>query len=227
RIQGRVWEGEPGASLLVTIVIPAAAVSGSPGGIQSFPLKVGLAVRSGLESLAAPHLHQDLFLLKWPNDIMGYTSGRGKQNYTKICGILCEAISGWLLAGIGINLRYGAFPQGLAGKASCLEEVFASAGLPGTGTETADFETGTLARSIAGLLEGELTNAGWKKDYEGKMWEKGKLASFTEGHPGHGLVLQGIIEGIDDEGKLVLRHQDGSCGAYLSGEISFALANPA
>lgn len=56
--------------------------------------------------------------IKWPNDI--YINDR------KICGILCELVSGGggmtAIAGIGINNRHCDFPDELKDKVGCLED---------------------------------------------------------------------------------------------------------
>lgn len=263
RIDGRTWRGAPGTSMLATIAIPAREADCLPSGRQTFPLKVGLATLAVLTeayekstpvrgvasntpsgerrkagsgeippdcSESAP---LNLFLLKWPNDILGLAPGDGKPDYRKLCGILCESFSGWLLAGIGINMSQGSYPPELAGAATCVDEVVSATLLPrpaaGTDPTTAlnqppscpeSLAAESLARRIADRIVAELRNPAWKSEYEHYLWAKGRRVSFVAGHPERGTALSGTIEGIDGSGDLVLRRDDGETVCYLAGEIA-------
>lgn len=87
---GRPWQDTPGASLAMSVVVPAVD---PPGWL---PLATGLAVRSALvgEGVDAH--------LKWPNDVLLPQDG-GR----KVCGILCQAqADGSVVVGIGINVGH-------------------------------------------------------------------------------------------------------------------------
>jgi BirA family biotin operon repressor/biotin-[acetyl-CoA-carboxylase] ligase len=101
--RGRTWEAEPGASLLVSIVVrtplPLAAR-------PRLSFAAALAVADALRDAAglAPRL-------RWPNDVLV-----GGQ---KIAGILLEAREGGVVVvGIGVNVRQRAFPPGLRERAT-------------------------------------------------------------------------------------------------------------
>src|SRR5262249_7217250 len=91
--RGRVWHDEPGASLLVSIVLRPRV---EPARLRTLSLTAGIAVAEALEratGLAAR--------LKWPNDVL--------VDSKKIAGILLESrLSATLPAvvalGIGVNL---------------------------------------------------------------------------------------------------------------------------
>jgi len=101
--RGRVWHDEPGASLLVSIVLRPRL---EPGRLPTLSLTAGIAVAEALEratGLAAR--------LKWPNDVL--------VDSKKIAGILLESrLSATLPAvvalGIGVNLTQRVFPGALA-----------------------------------------------------------------------------------------------------------------
>jgi BirA family biotin operon repressor/biotin-[acetyl-CoA-carboxylase] ligase len=108
--RGRVWQDEPGASLLTSILLrPRLA----PAQLPTLSLTAGVAVAEALASAAglAPRL-------KWPNDVL--VDGR------KVAGILLESrLSSALAAsapivalGIGINVAQRAFPPELAEQAT-------------------------------------------------------------------------------------------------------------
>lgn len=87
---GRPWQDAPGASLAMSVVVPAVQ---PPGWL---PLATGLAVRSALvdEGVDAH--------LKWPNDVL--LPGDGDR---KVCGILCQSRpDGSVVVGIGINVGH-------------------------------------------------------------------------------------------------------------------------
>ncbi|HWP68092.1 MAG TPA: hypothetical protein VN437_02240, partial [Rectinemataceae bacterium] len=156
------------------------------------------------------------FLIKWPNDVMGLDQN-SQGSYRKLCGILCEMSKGWLLAGIGINLRKTAYPDSLKDSATSLEEVLdernAPPGLP-------MIESESLAQKIAEAILLRIGDAGWKDDYQKHMWMLEKDVSFIVGHPIQGNREHGTVLGIDDTGRLLLRKEGGEINAFFSGEIS-------
>jgi len=104
--RGRVWQDEPGASLLTSILLrPRLA----PAQLPTLSLTAGVAVAEALASAAGLTAR-----LKWPNDVL--VEGR------KLAGILLEsrlssapAASACVVAlGIGINVAQRAFPPELA-----------------------------------------------------------------------------------------------------------------
>jgi BirA family transcriptional regulator, biotin operon repressor / biotin---[acetyl-CoA-carboxylase] ligase len=106
--RGRAWLDEPGASLLVSILIrPRLEAARLPG----LSLATGVAVAEALTRAAgvAPRL-------KWPNDVL--LSGR------KVAGILLESrldppgAPATVALGIGINLTQRVFAADIAGRAT-------------------------------------------------------------------------------------------------------------
>lgn len=229
---------------------------------QVFPLLVGLAVHSVLYETFGARLVRvrnaptqtridrmpKPFLLKWPNDILGLAPGTemplvtepsgasrpfpGIPIYKKLAGILCEARPGWFLAGIGVNLREGSYPEELKNRATCLAEVVgqSSEAQDGAGQtlgmnllespDPAMDLSSYLAHRIADKIVEELENSSWKREYEQNLWAKGVSVSFKVGHPDHGEVLNGVLEGIDEAGCLVLALPNGKKRHFLAGEIA-------
>ena len=231
RIEGRTWTDSPGSSLLMTI-----ALKQEPLFSDAFPLKVGLGVFDLLSRLAADRSirksapassppgggsppggdEAPLFLIKWPNDIMGldYVS---PGNYKKLCGILCESSKGWLLAGIGLNLRRTAYPDSLIGTATSLEEII-GVNSPWKGMVLPEIEN--VALEIAKAVVSRIGDPGWMDDYKKYMWMREKNVGFMVGHPSLGKRETGRIFGVDNSGRLLLRDERGEVKAFLSGEIS-------
>jgi len=225
RIEGRSWIGNPGSSLLMTLALKQK--TGSP---EAFPLRVGLGVLDVLSRLAAgaiaeegssvlslPRDSEPHFLIKWPNDIMGLDRD-SRDCCRKLCGILCESSKGWLLAGIGINLRRTAYPDSLNESATSLEEVLGGI-CPPEGSALPEAED--MAHEIAKAVISRVEDAGWKDDYRKSMLMLENDVCFMVGHPVLGKREQGTISGIDDSGRLLLRNESGEVKAFLSGEISY------
>ena len=97
--QGRTWSGEPGRSLLCSLLLRRYDAL--------LPLRAGLAVAD---------LAGDAARVKWPNDVL--LDGR------KLAGILVEARphDGWAVLGIGVNVAVdvAALPAELRDRAATL-----------------------------------------------------------------------------------------------------------
>lgn len=218
RIEGRRWTDLPGRSLLMTIILPEGAAA-----IQALPLRVGLGVARALERAIAPAAFQDnielipespprgapLLLLKWPNDILALRA----DGYGKLCGILCESARGRALAGIGINLQRSALTAAPTSFSPLsLEEVL--------GSIPPSFENlDNAARLIATSVLEALAAPQWKSDYERLLWRRGEKLIFFSGHPDRHERIEGICEGVGDDGSLIL-NIGGQRRAFVSGEIS-------
>ena len=92
---GRSWDDQPGAALLVSVVLrpPAGAAT------AQLSLVCALSVAETVERTAALEAR-----VKWPNDVL--VEGR------KVAGILLEARDGAVVCGIGVNVNQldGALP---------------------------------------------------------------------------------------------------------------------
>lgn len=236
RIEGRRWEGTPGASLLMTLCF-----RGNVASKAAPPLRVGLGVIDALTRLAGP-----AFGIKWPNDIMGRlmeapmtdrpASGASGTSsppvaWGKLGGLLCEVYGDWFLAGIGLNLRPAAFSPELATKSSSVEEAaraFAAerarrappAKVSGLGALSGLPAPEALAVTIGEAVARRLESDDWRPDYERLLWARGEEVSFVAGHPERGEIKRGRIRGIDEAGRLVLTMGNGKEESFHSGEIS-------
>lgn len=208
RIAGRTWEAKLGSSLLTTIMLPLSQVPP-----EALSLKTGLALSIALEELASAHgLAGFRFLLKWPNDILASGDPADPDSFRKLAGILLEQSAGWFLIGIGINLHKCAYPEVLGNSAVSLEEILGSFLLPDQGEPL-------IQRTVENILAFSASHE-WRTAYISRMWKRGMSIQFAEGHPAHGRFSQGILEGIDSSGQILIRLTDGSLRSYSSGEIS-------
>lgn len=127
--RGRAWHCPSGMGLLFSVIVRPGEISLPPAECGWIPLAVGLAVAEGLASAC-----ELAVTFKWPNDIV--LPCAQPPGWKKLGGILCEsqlqeqpdrtagvppaAHSGYVVAGIGLNLNQGCadFPPELAGVAS-------------------------------------------------------------------------------------------------------------
>ena len=94
---GRRWEDEPGASLLVSVLLRPP----SPADAPQLSLVCALAVAGTVEAaIAGPTW------VKWPNDVL--------VGGAKVAGILLESRGGGVVCGIGLNVDQAeaALPRG-------------------------------------------------------------------------------------------------------------------
>lgn len=231
RIEGRRWEGAPGASLLMTLCLKGDAASR-----PAPPLRVGLGVVDVLARFAGP-----AFRIKWPNDIMGLRGGglangaanggapngeangapkdRKPASWGKLGGLLCEIYGEWFLAGIGLNLRPAAYPPDLAAAAASVAEA-AIAYRAGAAALSWLEDAEALAAAIGEAVARRLGDDAWRDGYERLLWARGEEVNFVAGHPERGEIRRGRIRGVDEAGRLVLATSGGEEEAFWSGEIS-------
>jgi BirA family biotin operon repressor/biotin-[acetyl-CoA-carboxylase] ligase len=178
--QGRAWVAPPGTALLFSVLLRDL------GKAQAhLPLAAALAVCEACEG-AAPVTCR----IKWPNDV--WIDGR------KVAGILIEGRpqEGWAVLGVGVNVctREGEFPPELRDIATSIAASATSANAPALEAVLA-----LLTRALeARLAESPKTIvAGWRKrdalDGERIRWQNG----------------EGVAEGIDDDGALIVRTDSG------------------
>lgn len=143
--------------------------------------------------------------IKWPNDLV--------LNGRKLCGILLEMVfnsQGYaVVAGTGLNVRRGAYPDELADRATSIEEW---AEVP---------DRGAIIAAYLRELEDALTAA--EKDGFAGIAEDFRRECITLGSKVHVLgtdtEFTGVAEDIDETGALLVR-ADGELCRVLAGDVS-------
>ncbi len=200
--RGRQWVSEPGCGLWMTVVLEPFMAAEE---MQKLTLLIGLAVCRAVESLTG----YDGLAIKWPNDVLA----EGK----KLCGILCESAldqngKRMVIAGVGVNTRTPTMGYG-------------EAALVATSIEAATGRTVdrlVLAAAILGQMEMLLD--GWQTEGFAGVAEGYRRYMLPEGTPV--VIMDGqkqefaAIEGLDDDGALLVRLQTGGMRRIISGEIS-------
>ena len=101
--RGQSWVCPQGEGLAFTLILRPKEV---PTLWSRFALAAGLAIAEGLDSFGVSSG------VKWPNDV--WVGGK------KICGILVEADSRFVVVGVGLNVNVKAFPNGVSHPATSL-----------------------------------------------------------------------------------------------------------
>lgn len=206
----RQWQAPAGSSIAVSAVVPMPAERTADLGW--LPLLSGLAMRSALAQVARVPGR-----LKWPNDVMvqepaGSVPGQ-QMPWRKICGILCEMVSGAGLvvigAGANIDQQRGELPV----------ETATSLMLCGAG----DVCREDLIVVYLGEL-GELYRA-WSAGGAGlealrvqyRTWAL-TIGLQVDVHQPDGRVVRGLATRVDDAGRLVVSSH-GSSTAHAAGDV--------
>ena len=198
--RGRSWSTERGnlAATLLTLTDKPAAEAAQ----LSFVAALAAA------DLADTCLGERVARLKWPNDVLIH----GK----KAVGILVESGARsdgrlWLAVGIGVNLRHA--PQNVDRPATAFAEHMAAPPpepLAALAVLAAAFERWRRAWASQGFAA---IAAGWTDRALG-LGERceARLPNRT---------LSGVAEGLDDDGALRLRLDDGSLERVTAGDVFF------
>ena len=201
---GRKWHSAPSGNLYLSLAFRPFI---PPERLKPFTLWMGLALCAHVEKTLGLKLG-----LKWPNDLQS-PDGR------KVAGMLTEARLDAdsvreLVFGLGLNLT-GApkdFPADLRTVAGSLE---AALGAPLD-----------LNREVAGVIaalfrEWEQFEEGtWSRSFR-KLWSSYDVLAGKSVRVGlRGDPIAGIVDGIDDEGSLILRTGGGRRAIVSSGEVT-------
>ena len=195
---GRRFESPAGKGVYCSVLLrpemPAASA-------QTATIRAAVAVCRAVQALCGLEL-----AIKWVNDL--YYQGK------KVCGILTEAgtdlESGqleWLVVGIGLNLTSTAadWPPALAAKAGSL--------YPGG---PAPVSRAALAGAIARELRALCAGGDCLEEYRARCFVPGHwvtVCAETETYAARALA-------IDDEGRLVIRRENGREEALRCGEVT-------
>ncbi|MCL2184807.1 MAG: biotin--[acetyl-CoA-carboxylase] ligase [Treponema sp.] len=202
RIRGRLWEMQKGESLPFTVLFRFQSAEKIPSALT---LRAGLAVALAIENSYASLL--DLVKIKWPNDIL--------INSKKIAGILCEAQSGNVHLGIGINTAQKEFPSHLKEKAASLALC--------ANINIAYNDRFILLEKILLQLYNELeTPLGedWRARLEKRLFKKDENVIFIDGEADSGKEVKGILKGINNDGALIIE-TNGKIFSFITGELRF------
>jgi BirA family transcriptional regulator, biotin operon repressor / biotin---[acetyl-CoA-carboxylase] ligase len=189
--RGRNWLS-PEGNFFASLLLP---VSGPPGQVALHSFVAALALRDAFVALTG---REDLFTLKWPNDVLL----RGG----KVAGILLES-SGQavrhLCIGIGVNLRAAPEADTLEADAVPAKSLKAETGVSATPEDFLDLLAPAFVRRKA-----QLASHGFEPIRQGWLAHAARLGEVITARTGNRRVT-GIFETVDAQGAVVLKATDG------------------
>jgi len=194
---GRRWQSGPRQGLWFSVLLrPQIPLAEWP----RLTLWIAYAVAQGIREFRGPEI-----MVKWPNDL--YASGR------KLAGILVETSLGksaFATAGIGVNVNQESFPAPLDTTATSLRIE--------TGTP---LDRNAVAAAIVGAMDQTFSLNNGRFD-EILTWAseadylRGRWVSATAGRD----TYEGVAQGVDTDGCLLIRAANGEIGRLNSGEVT-------
>ena len=203
--RGRTWVSPYGSNLYMSILwrFQQGGITATAG----LSLAVGVAV---IRALRQHHIHD--IGLKWPNDI--YSQGK------KLGGILIE-VSGETdgpcsaVIGLGLNLFLP------ASEAQTITQAWTDlSNVKGAGSISRNQLAASLLSHILDVVNGFETIGIQPYLDEWRNYDclQGQTATLYIGQQ----HIDGIVEGIDNNGLLLIKRTDGTIQAFASGEVSFS-----
>ena len=197
--RGRTWDtgaGNLAATLLITSDKPPAEAA-----------QTSFIPALAVSDLARHYIGADRVKVKWPNDVL--IDGK------KACGILVESGRAgdgplWLAIGVGVNLAHA--PE-LPDRPTT--SFAASGAVPPTPTQALDLLAVAFAHWLRRWLEEgfEPLRQAWTERAYG-------IGAPCVARPGFE-VVEGVAEGLDVDGALLLRLRDGELRRISAGDVFF------
>jgi BirA family transcriptional regulator, biotin operon repressor / biotin---[acetyl-CoA-carboxylase] ligase len=191
---GHSWHSEPGAGLYLSFVMRP------PMGMAEIPLvmlALGLAAQDSIAQTSG--LAPDL---RWPNDVL--IGGK------KCAGILAQMEGDAIIAGIGINVHHSGFPEEIRDLATSLV-------LEGARVRREDLLV-ALAMAIdehMGILETDGARAILDMFTRSSSYVAGRRVKVDQ----HDVVIEGVTCGLDANGFLRVRQDNGVEATILAGGV--------
>lgn len=193
--QGHSWHSEREAGLYLSMVLRLTL----PGdAVPLVTLTLGLAAAEAIAQVSGIACD-----LRWPNDVL--TGGR------KCAGILVQLDPPAIVAGIGINVNHASFPADIAALATSLR--IASGRLQSREDlvvrllESIDAHCRILTEQGKDAILQSFTHA--------SSFVSGRRVIVDLGHE----TVEGVTEGLDSCGFLLLRRRDGRQSVILAGGV--------
>jgi BirA family biotin operon repressor/biotin-[acetyl-CoA-carboxylase] ligase len=206
--QGRAWWAPAGDGLLFSVLVQHAPPSAR---LPQIALLAGLAVHDAV-TRAAPLAGARV---KWPNDVV--------VGSRKVAGVLVEAITSGsrvdaVVIGIGINVHTREFPAEIADRATSVALALgvATGASPPDRAQILVDTLGALARDLPLVTARGL--APLRARLEAADALRGHRVQTLSGTVDGG-ADGGVAEGFDEDGRLLVRRDDGVLAHWAAGEV--------
>jgi BirA family biotin operon repressor/biotin-[acetyl-CoA-carboxylase] ligase len=197
---GHSWYSEKNAGLYMSQVL---RVKMCPDSLPIVTLAFGLATADAIAQVAGVACD-----LRWPNDVLVGTK--------KCAGVLVQLHEGVLILGIGVNVNHSSFPPEIAGFATSLKLA--------TGKEWSREQLLlSLVEAVNDNLETLLqfgTEAVLRAFTQSSSYVDGRRVVVDIG----GQIIEGVTQGLDAQGFLKLRGDNGRNTLILAGGVRAAHA---
>lgn len=196
---GRAWSSPAESGVWCSVLLRPRL---SPEDAPLVTFCAALAMAKAVQSLCALDVR-----IKWPNDVV--LQGR------KLCGVLLEmgfdaTGSMYVIAGTGLNVRRGAYPEELADRAIALEEACQP---PERSTLIAVY-LNALEELLAAVERGGLS--GISAEYRRLSCTLGSEVQVI----GTAETFTGVAVDVDAAGALLVRTEKGELRRVLAGDVS-------
>jgi BirA family biotin operon repressor/biotin-[acetyl-CoA-carboxylase] ligase len=209
---GRTWQAPAGSSLLMSLLFRPAGII-SPRQTQRLTMLCSLALVDAVEAETgvAPRL-------KWPNDLV-WTDGKKLAGVLTEFGIEGDALS-WVIVGMGMNVNIE-FRTATANdsEATNLSDVATSLSTI-LGRDTTEIRLPIVRQFLVNveqryndLKRGQLPHQDWGSRLTG-IGEPTTVTNLD------GSQHRGIIDGVNDDGALLLKQPDGSLVTVWAGDVT-------
>lgn len=192
---GRSWHSEPGAGLYFSVVLRLGLPNEN---LPIVTLASGLAVAEALAQFSG--LAVDL---RWPNDVL--------VGQKKISGILLQQQQEALICGIGINVNQAGFPPEIRHLATSLlletGRIFPREPLLAAALQSLDRHLEVLQQQGRTAILRLFARA--------SSYVSGRRVVVEQGDQ----IVRGVTEGLDEDGFLILRRDDGKRELILAGGL--------
>jgi BirA family biotin operon repressor/biotin-[acetyl-CoA-carboxylase] ligase len=192
---GHTWHSEAGSGIYCSLVLAPAPV---------LTLALGLAAQDAIAKSTGIACD-----LRWPNDVM--------IGDRKVAGILVQLSGAKAIAGIGINVNHESFPPELASEATSLSREKCGAGASACQPVPREPIIAALLRAADEYLAYD-TSAILRLFTQGSSYAAGRR---VEVHQPRG-VIRGVTAGLNPDGFLVVRQDDGTDTLIIAGGVRAA-----
>ena len=199
----RSWVSPPGVNILFSLVLRPSVEASS-----QLSMMASLALANVLTRIVEP---ASLVTIKWPNDVR--VSGR------KIGGILIEGSAatesseGFSIVGMGVNVNFD--PTGHSEISDIATSLQRELGRPYSRLDLLAAILEEMEALYAGVLRGVSVRESWAALLD-TIRQRIQVSSG-------GAILEGFAQGVDEDGSLLLRRDDGSVQTLAAGEVTLSL----
>ena len=199
---GRRWLSAPGQDVLMSVLLrPQSRVA------RELLMMAALAASRTVDALAGVRS-----TIKWPNDVR--IDGR------KVCGVIAESESGpdGVVAVIGIGLNVNSDPSEWAEIAGTATSLRIATGREVSGEEA----TRVLIQELDGLYRWMRAGESVRDEWAGRVDTVGQCVEVAWGEGPSCRRLRGLAEGVDSDGRLLVRDAEGRVRPVAAGEVTLS-----